>query len=688
MTEVIQRSFTGGELAPSLRSRADLNKYAQGLALCENMFIRSQGGIYSRPGGLFIGDLGSEKAELISFRFNTDQTYILVFQHLKMRVVRNGGFVLLPDNVTQYELVTPYTESELERLIFTQDADVMTITHPNHDPTTLSRLDHDDWTLAAIDYLPSVATPAIISTTPNGLGAGDTNKTYKYVITAVDKNGVESLPSEPVTEITKSLSTTAGITLRWTPDSSIDYYRVYKDPSIDSRVYGWIGDSKTDQFTDFNIAPITSDSPPESRTPFEGSGNKPATVGYYQQRQIFANTNNAKQTVFTTQTGIYDSLRGSVPARDDDAITFTIKSTKVDEIRHILDLNALIVLTAGAEGKITEGQNEVLIPSTVGYRTQTRNGASWVRPAVVDDTVLYVQEKGTKIRDLRYAFADDKYSGSDLSIMAEHLFADHTIKQLAYSEEPYGILWAIRDDGVLLGLTYQREHQVWAWHQHSTKGKYGSIASISEDGRDAVYYTVERVINGETRQYLERFEKRVDTVPEDVFCVDSGLRYEGPAITDIGGISHLEGEEVAVVADGVEVKGLVVQNGIVTLPRPASKISLGLAFTPAFETLDLDVQLRNGTMHAREVSVSKVTLDMQRSRGGWVGPKLDNGSTGGMEEIRPRDDVDGYAEVVLKTQQVELHIQPEWGYRGGIRVEQRSPFPFAVLAVTPNVDIG
>lgn len=388
MATLIQRSFTSGEIAPALRSRADLVKYATGLALCENFIVRAQGGIYSRPGTRFVGELAdSDKVgRLIPFSFNTEQTYILVFEDLLMRVVKDGGFVLDGAGPALFELVTPYTEAELPRLIFTQSADVMTIVHPNHDPADLSRLADDNWTLTDVDYAPTVdapefsgstvatitnitqASPAVVDATahgfsngqsvtitgvsgmtevndrvfivasktandfelqgedstsytgyisggiatrnsavqPIGSGAGDFEKTYTYVVTTVDDSGVESLASDSASLITDSLSVTAGVRLSWDAVAEADYYRVYKDPSVNSNIYGWIGDSKTTSFDDYNIAPITSDSPPQDRQPFTGADDKPSTVNYYQQRQVFANTTNEPQAVFTTQTANFN----------------------------------------------------------------------------------------------------------------------------------------------------------------------------------------------------------------------------------------------------------------------------------------------------------------------------------------------------------------------------------------------
>ena len=165
MPETIQRSFTGGEIAPALRSRADLTKYSSGLALCQNMFPRSQGGAYSRQGTRFTGEIddSSKRGRLIPFSFNTEQTYILVFEDLKMMVIRDNGYVLAGGGPSLFELVTPYTEAQLSRLIVTQSADVMTIVHPDHDPANLNRLADDNWTLTTIDYSTTVDAPEFSS---------------------------------------------------------------------------------------------------------------------------------------------------------------------------------------------------------------------------------------------------------------------------------------------------------------------------------------------------------------------------------------------------------------------------------------------------------------------------------------------------------------------------------------------
>jgi hypothetical protein len=846
--EIIQRSFTSGEISPSLQSRADIVKYSTGLNLCENFFVRAQGGVYSRPGFRFIGELddSSKVGRLIPFSFNTEQTYILVFEHLKMRVIKDGGFVLAGAGPALYELTTPYTEAQLSRLSYTQSADVMTIVHPDHDPKNLNRIADDNWTLTTISYASTVtaptfassdvatitnitqANPAVVTTaaahgfstgnivdiagvvgmtevngntyritvlttttfeldgvnstgygaytsggtatrataaTTIGSGFGDFEKTYTYVVTAV-KDGVESLASGSASVTTESLSTTGGVRLTWNAVSGADYYRVYKDPSNNTQIYGWIGDSNNTSFDDYNIAPITSDAPPEDRQPFTGANNKPSTVNYYQQRQVFANTTNEPQATYTTQTNNFNSLRTSNPARDDDAVTFTINAQQVNEIRHIISLDAMILLTSGGEWKVTEGRDEVLTPSTIGVKIQSYNGASWVKPVVINSTALYLQEKGARLRDLGYEFSSDKYTGNDLSLMSEHLFEDQTIIEMAFANEPYGILWCVRDDGVLLGLTYQREHQVWGWHQHDTSGEFESVATISEDDRDALYAIVKRTIDGSTVRYVERLEKRESKIAEDAFYVDSGLSYTGLTavvtgatqanpvvittltshgytngesvriedivgmtelndniytvanatattfelsgvdgtaftayseggnslivITAVSGLDHLEGEAVDILADGYTVEGKTVSTGSVTLDRAANKVHVGLSYTPAIELLDIDQASATESVKSKSVSVSKVIIEVEGTRGGFIGAREDatSGKSITFREIKPRFDADGYDPIALRTYKQEVIIDPQWSKGGGVRIEQRAPLPMAILSVIPRIDIG
>ncbi len=147
----IQPSFAGGEIGPSLYGRIDMAKYQVALRKCDNFIVRQYGGVENRPGTRFVGaaKYANRKCRLIPFQFSTVQTYALEFGHQYMRVIKDGALVLNSSNVI-YEIATPYSESDLFRIKFTQSADVLTLVHPNYPPKELRRYAHDDWQLVDV----------------------------------------------------------------------------------------------------------------------------------------------------------------------------------------------------------------------------------------------------------------------------------------------------------------------------------------------------------------------------------------------------------------------------------------------------------------------------------------------------------------------------------------------------------
>ena len=261
---------------------------------------------------------------------------------------------------------------------------------------------------------------------------------------------------------------------------------------------------------------------------WDGAEGNPAVTGYYQQRQCFAGTTSHPQTVWLSRTAGYNDFGTSVPLLDDDSVSFTVVSREVNEIRHIVELSELILLTSGGEWVIKGGQDGVLTPGNVNVKRQGYNGSSHVAPIVINANALYIQDKGSQIRTLAYSFQQDAYIGNDLTILSSHLFYGRTVKEWAFQYIPFSCVWAVRDDGVLLGLTFMPEQEIAGWHRHdSVNGLFESVCSISGTTEDAVYFVVRRTINGATKRYIEMFANRNFTDIVDAYFVDSGLTYDG-----------------------------------------------------------------------------------------------------------------------------------------------------------------
>jgi len=360
------------------------------------------------------------------------------------------------------------------------------------------------------------------------MGTGDV---YEYKVTAAG-GGDESLATASVSAIGAVAWPAGGyITIAWTLSAGADYYNVYKRPYAGGS-YGFIGSSDTTEFIDGNILPDYDQTPPPSnKNPFSGADDYPSCVAYFQERIAYANTNNNPQTTWMSKTGVYHNMNVSIPPRDDDSIEFTVAAREVNAIRHLVPMNTALIAFSTGHPWVFTGPSDLgaITPNNLRADPQGKRGASHVPPIVIGNQILFIQEKGSIVRDLEYKNDTQLYDGTDLSILANHLFENHTVKEWAFAEAPHSIIWVVLSDGHLLGLTYLKEHEVWGWHQHDTDGLVESVCSISEGTEDAVYFIVNRTIGGVTKRYVERLHSRTSTGDlQDYFFVDSGLTLDNP----------------------------------------------------------------------------------------------------------------------------------------------------------------
>ena len=457
-----------------------------------------------------------------------------------------------------FELATPYAAADIFDLEYVQSADVMTITHPNYAPRDLTRTDHDAWTLSTITFAPSQAAPTGVSVTATG---GST--TFTYAVTAVNEETLEeSLPATGSSSTSKDAAWDNTVT--WTVAAGAGTYNIYREKN---GIYGFVGRAEGTSFNDDNIDPDGADTPPKARNPFNGAGDYPSTVGYHQQRRIFANTDNDTQKFFMSQTGNISNMSFSSPQKDDDAITVTIASRQVNEIRHFVSLSDLVILTSGGEW-LVEGIDGVITPSGIQVKPQSYYGSTNLTPIVAGDIVIYMQP-GQTVRDLGYKYESDSYSGNDLSVLARHLFDYNSVSDWSFAQAPHNLIWCVRDDGICLSLTYSREQNVFGWSRHSTQGDFKSVAAIREGDDDFSYSLVQRTVNGSTMQYVERMHTRDFTDIQDSFFVDSGLTLDNPV--DISGFTNANPIVITTATthgltngDTVDISGIKVSDSSTT----------------------------------------------------------------------------------------------------------------------------
>ena len=661
-------NFTGGELSPRLDGRNDLTKYASACKTLENMIVYPHGSAARRPGTQFVAEVkdSTKKTRLIPFEFSTTQTYMLEFGDQYIRFYKDNGVIL--DGGSAYEIASPYLEAELFEIKFAQSADTMYICHPNHHPRKLTRTGHTSWTLIDDIITNGPFMDHNVETTtvsPSHKSVGQTTTVTASATTGI--NGGQGFLS---TDVDRLLHITEG------------HLKITSVTSTTVVVGTVIVDlNETGSTTDFALGS------------FSDTTGYPSCVTFFEQRLVFAGTKSQPQAIFFSRSGDYENFDDKYheTVADDDAIVYTIASNQVNAIRFMTATRTLIIGTAGGEFAVSGGGTSTAItPTNILINKQSNHGAANVDGIAVGNATLFLQRAKRKIRELAYNFDVDGYVAPDMTILAEHV-TESGITQMSFQEEPNNIIWCVRGDGQLVALTYQREQQVVAWHRHIFGGSFGSGNAVCEsaavlptdDTEYQLWVIVKRTINGVTKRYVEYlntfdFDETDNT---DFNFLDSQLAYNGSATTSISGLAHLEGQEVAILADGSTHPRKTVSSGSITLERSATKVKVGLPYTSLLQTMRLDAGAQNGTSQGKTKRIFDITIRMYESIGIEVGPDLDN-----MERIPFRSSSAAMDQAIpVFTGDKEIEFRGNYETDGFVYVRQDQPLPLTILSLYPRL---
>ena len=656
-TTLALTSFVSGEFSAKLDGRTDFAKYQTAAKTLQNFIVHPQGAATRRVGTQFINEVkdSSKKTRLIPFEFSTTQTYILEFGNQYIRFYKDKGQIL--SGGSAYEISSPYLEAELFDIKFAQSADVMYIVHPNHETSKLSRTGHTSWTLTEVDFVdgPYLALNTTSTTmTPSattGTGITITASASAFVSTDVGRLINFSNGYAKITAYASATSVTADV----------------KD--------------------DFDTTTATTD---WSLGAFSDTTGHPSCVSFFEQRLVFAGTTAEPQTLYFSKSGDYENMTAGVNA--DDAMIYTIASNQVNVIRFLKTQRTLIVGTVGGEFTVSaDGTDAAVTPTNITIKRQSSYGSANVDAIAAGNAVLFLQRAKRKIRELSYNFDVDGYQAADLTILND-VVTKTGVNEMTYQQSPDSILWCVRDDGVLAGLTYLRGEEVIAWHRHILGGAFGSgsavvesVASISGSlNEDELWVIVKRTINGATKRYIECFADFDfdETTPTDFRFLDSHLTYSGSATTSLSGLDHLEGQTVSILADGATHPTKVVSSGSITLDRATEKAVVGLSYDSVLQTMRIEGGAAEGTSQGKTKRISKVVLRLFETVGVKVGPSLSN-----LEAIPFRtssDPMDTPVSTFIAGDK-EIEFNDDFNSDGFIFIKQDQALPCSVLAIYPTL---
>ena len=664
-TTLALTSFVSGEFSPKMDGRTDFDKYSSGAKTLENFLVHPQGAATRRVGTQFIAEVKSSaaKTRLIPFEFSTTQTYILEFGNTYIRFFKDKGQIL--DSGSAYEISSPYLTAELFEIKFAQSADVMYITHPNHEVMKLSRTGHTSWTLAQVDFTdgPYLATNSTTTTlTPASASVATGVNITASAVTGI--NGGAGFQTTDVGRIISFNSGKAKITARTNTTVVV--------ATITTAF------TNTNATAAFNLGA------------FSNTTGHPSCVSFFEQRLVFAGTKDEPQTIFFSAAGDYENMTTGTNAGD--AMVYTIAANQVNAIRYMKAVRTLVVGTTGGEYTVSaDGTDASITPTNITIKRQSSYGSANVDAIPAGNAILFLQKARRKIRELQYNFDSDGYQAPDLTILNDSA-TNSGINEMVYQQEPGSIIWCVRDDGVLAALTYQRSENVIAWSRHIFGGVFGSgdavcesAATISGDlTEDEVWVIIKRTVNGATKRYVECFSDFDfdETDPTDFKFLDSHLSYSGSSTTTLSGLSHLEGQAVSILADGSVHANKTVSSGAITLDRAVTKACVGLSYDSILQTMRIEGGAAEGTSQGKTKRISKVVLRLFETVGVKVGPSLTN-----LETIPFRTTSSLLSNPVdtLLSGDKEIEFNDDYNSDGFIFIKQDQPLPCSILAIYPTL---
>jgi len=692
-------SFNGGYFSSYLRGRPELEKYHNSLQAISNFHLLPYGALQNRAGTYFVTDEQSTDMRLITFQYNINQSYALMFFNNKIKIVSNdavigsggvaGGFSDGFSNgfevdLSEYFLSSPWTNDQIHGIQFHQEADTMWLVHPDVPPQKLVRNSETDWSLTEIDYAKgpfltyNLTSTTITPSATSGTGITLTASGNLFSATDVDRSIELKQIRTDSTTTASSASYSPWIKVKgkwdfstrgtWTGTVKI-YRRVNggtqaefrsynaskdnnyidegdeKNDGVEMRVYGATSCTATltvDDFFVYGVAKITAYTSPTRVTAnilvdcdattatadwafnaFSEASGYPTAIALWNERMCLGGTLSQPNKVFLSKVDEWENFQSSNSTYD--AMSYKLNTS--ESIRWMEEQGTLVIGTSGNEYKLAPlDEADPLAGDNVKATKEGAEGSSNVQAITVSDVLVFVARDTKKTRSMSYSFEADKLKSQNLNALAGAELLESGIRQVVYKQNPYSELYLVLNNGTVALMTYDQEQNIYGWSKFDTDGQYKSACVLKGVDTDTVYFAIERTISGVTSIFLEKMEDR-DKIKDqsDWFFVDCGLtgEYLTPTNT-VSGLAHLEGETVAIMADGGNHPSKVVTGGEITLDRKYSKVNVGLPYISYAQPMSTDVSDGMQSNQNAKKKMSKLEVKVKDSVGMLAGPNLEN----------------------------------------------------------------
>ena len=556
----------------------------------------------------------------------------------------------LTQEMTPYEIATPYAAADVRGLKYCQSVDSMYLFHPHYPVQRLSRISTKVFDISPVVFDPPPTTekghtPATtlalsaktgtitLTAGASSFIAGDVGRVVKAgggrcsisvvtnattaTATVIDMfdtttygSGQWRMLLSPIAGLTPSSKGPAGSACTLT--STVDVFRpgdAGKYVHINSGIVKITFLTHSSLASGEIVKELESTSASsvwrlQSET-WNSVDGYPSCGTFYEDRLICAGAPGNPENVRASKTSSYEDF--TTGAEDDDGLDLTLSGRSVNTVRWVEPREYLICGTHSGEWKIgPDDTGRPMTPTNRIAKLQTTFGCADIMPQTIESSTMFVQRAQRKIREFTWQYEKDGYVAPDMTLLAEHLTAGG-VQAMAYQQEPLSVLFTILQTGELLGMTYMRDQDVVAWHKHPMAGEVEDGVTVPGIGEDEVWLLVKRTVAGSDKRYIERmaslFADDATAYAENkglnAYFVDCGITYDGPETEVTRGLVHLEGETVAILGDGANYAAATVEDGQVALPWPASVVHVGLPYRALIQTMRPEIETREGTIQGR-----------------------------------------------------------------------------------------
>jgi hypothetical protein len=526
-----QTNFSAGELDPRMLGRSDLRSFENGAAKLRNVVVETTGGVRRRPGMAYVAPAAG-RGRLVDLEIGPELAYLLAFSDFQVDVYRDG--------VLRATVLTPWAEQALPQIAWAQLEHSLLVTHPDVPPRQLERESDTVWTIAPWQFVefgsPPVTTepfarfvPADVAMQSTATTGTVTLNTSAAVFVAEHLGGIVRMKGKQIQLTNIQTSTQAvGLVLQTLDDTG---------PTTD-----W------------------------DELAFSDARGWPVTVSFHQDRMVIGGSRDLPNSLWLSKTGDHFNFDLG-DGLDDEAIAFRLFDNDTPAIRALMSARQLQVFASTSEWVVT---GTPLTPTNIQVQRQSRIGSPrdrHVPPRDVDGATLFVARSGHEVREFLFVDTEQAYQAADVALLAQHLVRNPVDQAFDRRRRLFLI---VNEDGSLATIAIYRNADIAAWSLQETAGQVLSVAVVG----DQTMLLVDRPAGIQ----IERLD--------DLLMVDAGVRLsQSPPAVVWTGLDHLEGQAVALIADGLVLERIPVTAGQVLLDAPASELVVGLPYNHVIEPM-------------------------------------------------------------------------------------------------------